>query len=93
MLVWSDSEAQGEGVRARHGAAGPGEDRHAAAAGRAEERGEPVDGRDGDRPPAATDGAAGGGPGLHLHRLRLATPTRSWTRPISAVKNINHRNC
>ena len=69
-FLLSDVEAEREGVRARHGATGQGEDRHAAAISRAEERPEPVDGCDRDRPRPPTDGAAGGGPGLHLHRLR-----------------------
>lgn len=70
-----DSEAQGEGVRARDGASGPREDRHAAAAGRAEERAQPVHGRHGDRQSPPTDHPAGGRPGVHVHRLRYNSRT------------------
>lgn len=70
----ADTEAQGERVWARDGAVGAGEDRNATAAGRAQERAEPVDGRAGDRPRPPPDCAAGGRPGIHLHRLRWEEP-------------------
>lgn len=65
-----DSEEEGEGVRARDGAFGQREDRHAAAAGRAEERAQPVHGCHRDRSSPPTDHPAGGRPGVHVHRLR-----------------------
>lgn len=65
-----DSEEEGEGVRAWDGAFGQREDRYAAAAGRAEERAQPVHGRHRDRQSPPSDHPARGRPGLHIHCLR-----------------------